>query len=595
MGFGELNPQILASFVKNLPLVAVLLPLIGAWLVVGVASFGIDAIRRTALTNSLLTFAVTALVLAAFQIEPSDSERRGDWQMVSSRWWLAVPVETGDATQQFSGPLVRMAFGVDGISVWFVSLTGLLGIAAVLVDWGTDRKHPAVFHSLLLLLQAGLMGTFAALDVILFGVFLIGTLVPMFFLFGWWGGPERRKLVHRLFLLNFAGSVFILAGLVGAVFVDTWQRAESNPAARAAVAEGEQPASHPRLSFWIPALVERGFHLKAGTDSVREIRDRLLPWVFWSLVLGLAIRGAVFPFHSWFPHLVREAPASLVLMFTCVGAKVGCYGLLRFVIPLFPEMISHAQTYLLAPAAIGCVYFGLLALGQGNIKRLFAYAGLCHLSMCWLGVLSLNQVGAVGGMLHAINHGLFAACVILLLAALERRYETTDFDAFGGLAHRLPLLSSAFLFATLAWIGTPFLNGFASQSLLVVGIFRGEPIQPDQPSIAAQWSETVATIFGLTLVAWSLIAMWQRVFMGRIREPILDQSRFLDPHDRQRETTHPEPTLDLSGRELFAVVPILTAIIWLGLHPQFVLSRSAYAIQRISQTHDAALEHAASD
>lgn len=608
MGFSEVNPTVLPAFVKNMPLIAVMLPLIGAWLVVGVASFGIDAVRRTALTNSLLTFSVSALMLAAFQIEPSDSTRNGDWQMVSSRWWLAQPevvpkppqsegaTPHDDApTRRLHGPIVRMAFGVDGISVWFVALTGLLGIAAVLVDWGTDRKHPAVFYSLLLLLQAGLMGTFAALDVILFGVFLIGSLVPMFFLFGWWGGSERRKLVRRLFLTNFAGSAFILAALVGAVFVDAWQRSEADSSSQSVTVDGDRPSTHPPISFSIRALVDGGFHLTGSTDSVREIRDRLLPWVFWSLMLGLAIRGAVFPFHTWFPHLVREAPASLVLLFTCVGAKVGCYGLLRFVIPMFPNMVSHAQSYLLAPAAIGCAYFGLLALGQGNMKRLFAYAGLCHLSMCWMGALSLNQMGAVGGMLHAVNHGLYAAAAIVLLAVLQRRYETTDMDAFGGMAYRLPLLSSAFLVGSLAWIGMPFLNGFASQSLLIVGVFRGEPFQAGQADLGSQWNETIAMIFGLTLLAWAVISLWQRVFLGRIREPILDESRFGDPSGSLSTTAAPAPTRDLNGREIFAVVPILIAIAWLGLHPQFVIARSAFAIQHISHFHDATIEPTASE
>lgn len=590
MDIDQLHP-VLRAFIKNLPLIVVMLPLIGAWLVVGVASFGIDAIRRTALTNALLTFSASLLMLACFAVEDEDSKRRGDWQMVSSRWWLAEPTEFDEQRRAVSmnGPEVRLAFGVDGISVWFVALTAMLGIPAVLLDWQTDRKQPAVYYALLLLLLSGLMGTFAALDVIVFSVFLIGSLVPMMFLFGWWGGPDRRKNVRRIFLVNLAGSGLVVAGLVGAVFVEAWQNADMRTMSRD---DGSQIVqTHPRLSFWIPRLIEHGFDLPTNTTAVQQLRSKLMPWLCLSITIGFAIRGALFPFHTWFTRFVRDAPSGLSLLVTCASVKVGCYGVLRFVMPLFANalntsgsesgLITGFQASVSLPAVIGAVYFAVLALGQGNMKRLFGYATLCHLSLCWLGAFSLNRVGTTGAVFHSVSHGLFAGCVIVLLAALDARYQTTDHDAYSGMMYRFRRLTVVFFVAILAWLGVPLLSGMIGQMLLVIGIYRGDPTVA-----GGNWDTAMWSIIGLTILAWAILAMWQHVFMGRLREPVLDRALFGHAAKPGDDRWDRQNLPDLNSREIVAVVPLLIAIIWLGLQPNFLLDRSAYAVERITNASD---------
>ncbi len=579
------------AFVKNLPLIVVMLPLIGAWLVVGVASFGLDAIRRTALTNVLLTFFVSMLMLASFKIEPHDSTRRGDWQMVSSRWWLAEPTELDEDGRAVSmrGPEVRLAFGVDGLSVWFVALTATLGVPMVLMDWKTDRKQPGVYYALLLLAQSGLIGLFAALDVIVFSVFVVGSLVPMFFMFGWWGGPDRRKSVRRILLVNLAGSGLIVTGLLGAVFVEAWQSADMRTTARD---DRGLPVvdTHPRLSFWIPRLIENGFGLPTNTDAVDNLRNKLTPWMFLAITIGFAIRGALFPFHSWYIRFIRDAPASLSLLMTCASLKVGCYGALRFVMPLFVDalnspaadgLLTGFQSSVCLPAAIGVVYFAVLAFGQGDLKRLFGYATLCHASLCWLGAFSLNRIGTSGAVFHSLSHSLFAGGVIVLIAALETRYEATDFVSFGGLMHRFRRMTGVFFIAVLAWLGIPLLSGFIGQMLLVIGIYRGDPSVD-----GANWDTAMCVIVGLTILAWALLGMWQKVFMGRVREPVLDRELFGHAAKSGDDRWDRQNLPDLNSRELVAVLPLLIALVWFGTSPNFVLDRAEYAVKKITATTD---------
>ena len=558
------------AFLENLVFMLVMLPVFGACLVLVASRFGIESIRRTVLTNVLLTFSLSVLMVAHY-----DPNRKSDEgtarliQMKSSLRWLAEVkrVETRETTREGTertvtrrvlvGPDVRLGVGVDGISLWFISLTALLMIPAVLASRETDRKHPAVYYALLLLLESGMIGVFAALDVILFCIFLEFTLLPLFLLIGWWGGYRRRHVVRKLFLYHLAGSLLIFLGLIAVVLAHSRMRAtESNP----------QPA----LTFSTEQLI-------TGANGVPGIRllvfgeessagqhwDHVSSWIFLALLVGFAVKIPLFPFHTWLPAANLEAPPAVSLLLMGVSLKFGCYGCLRFLLPLFPEQCVEAGGFVSAVALFGVVYAALLALVQNDIKKLATFVCLSQIGLCVAGIFSLNAVGICGAMLQLINVGISIGVVLFLIDLLQRRYQTRDLNAFGGLTDSFPRLGWLFTLAALSLAGVPGLNGFAGEALTLLGIFRGGPPMGANPIGA------LVGLIGSLLVAWVLLWLLQRAFQGPFREP--------DRHDQPA---------DLSNRDIAALLPAVLLMVWIGVYPQFFLSRIEPSVAQIVSVYE---------
>ena len=446
---------------ENVVFLMFLLPLAGAAVVSASARFGAGTIRRTAMTNALLTFFLSILMVAKYDPQlRDDSATPQTVQMVTSVDWVG---------KEAAGLNVRIAVGVDGISLWLIALSAFLVVPAMLACWDRDQERPAAFYSTLLLLESGLIGTFAARDVIFFYVCLELVGLSLLFLVGRWGGYERRGVLKKFFVFNMAGSLLILIGLTGLVLGGSWP-AESN----------------------------------SGVSQ----------WIGLALLIGLWVKTAVVPFHSWLPTINSEAPAAVNVLLIGVVVKIGLYGCVRFLLPFFPALCTQFAGLLSTVAIAGSVYAGLLALAQDDLKKLATYAGISQLGLCMAGVFSLSRLGVTGALLHAIGQGLSLGAVLFVIDALERRYGTRDIEAFGGMAVRYPRLGLLMTIALLSVAAVPGLAGFAGNTLTLMGISGGSAVMEGRALGA------LGGLVGSLLVTWACLWLLQRTLQGRFREPV---------------------------------------------------------------------------
>ncbi len=488
-------------------------------LLAGRGAFSQSAARKFALLASLATLGLSLMFANQFLQLPASAALR--ISPIEPRFSVAYHWFTyGGPTDSADGrtPLeFAFLFGADGISLALLLLTTILTVSGVLISWESIRERAAGFYACLLLLEAGLVGVFSAFDLILFYVFFEFTLVPLFFLIGIWGGPERRYAAIKFFLYTFTGSVVTLVGLVALVLV----------ASSSGVAA---PTSLSALAQWTTA---------------HPLPHELQIALFLAISIGFMVKVPVFPLHTWLPLAHTEAPTAGSVMLAGVLLKLGTYGLLRLCLPMFPFACQTIGIPLIGSLAVaGIIYGSLCALAQRDIKKLVAYSSVAHLGFCLLGLFALNAAGLSGGVLQMINHGLSTGALFLLVGMVYDRYHTRQLDDLGGLAARLPLLTVILVFVAMASIGLPGLNGFVGEVLSLAGMFRRNPLQ------------AVLGTSGVVLGAWYLLTMVQQAFFGPLREP----------------AHHGAPVSDINFRELVAVVPICALCLWIGLMPQAILN-----------------------
>ncbi|HJQ80784.1 MAG TPA: NADH-quinone oxidoreductase subunit M [Lacipirellulaceae bacterium] len=497
-----------------------LIPLAGAVLLLAARSvMSYQAARKLALAASVATLiASLALGYQFSRLSPNVEERTSPVKPRHSISypWLTQANELSDAPGD--EPLrFDLLFGLDGISLALIVLTTVLTVPCVLVSWESIREQAAGFYACLLLLEAGLIGVFSAFDLVLFYVFFEFTLVPLFFLIGIWGGPQRRFAAIKFFLYTLAGSLITLVGLVALVL--------------SAMSDGlATPCSIPELAAW----------LKANPLS-HEMQVAL----FLAISAGFMVKVPVFPLHTWLPLAHVEAPTAGSVMLAGVLLKLGTYGFLRLCLPMFPYACETIGIRLLAVlAVVGIIYGSLCALAQRDIKKLVAYSSVAHLGFCMLGMFALNRVGISGAVLQMINHGLSTGALFLLVGMIYDRYHTRQLDDLGGLAARLPLLTVMMVFISMASIGLPGLNGFVGEVLSLAGMFARHPVY------------AVLGATGVVLGAWYLLNMLQHAFFGPLREP-----------------AHGGHAIrDMNAREFFAIAPIAALCLWIGVMPQPLLN-----------------------
>jgi NADH-quinone oxidoreductase subunit M len=510
-----------------------LLPLIGAVLVIATSRSGIAAVRASALMTSVVTAVLAGVLVMNF---PDDPQEAANYAATDVSWLAGSPTISPVTAPSIESLDVRFSVALDGLSLWLFFLSALLVVTCVLVSWNAIKDRPATFYALLLLLETGILGVFASQDIILFYVFFEFTLIPLFILIGVFGSEQRHYAAIKFFLYTFAGSVLTFLGLLATVL---WC--------------GSHNAG--TLTFSIPELTN------ILTEHPMPLEMQL--WIFAALFVGFAIKVPLFPFHTWLPLAHVQAPTAGSVLLAGVLLKIGTYGFVRFSMPMLPDASAAATPYLLWLAVAGILYGALVALAQTDIKKLIAYSSVSHLGYCMLGIFALNSLGMQGGVLQMINHGISTGALFALIGMIYERYHTREIAQLGGLAKRAPWMAFFMVLFTMSSIGLPGTNGFTGEFLILVGMFQRAWAGPiGEWTMHLRWIWVVAVV-GVVLGAWYMLWLVQRVFFGPLKEPA---------------NAEHEEYQDLNGREIAALTPLAVLVVWIGLYPQMWLQQIAPAV-----------------
>src|SRR6266498_288141 len=480
--------------------VVTFVPLAGAVVAAFLPARALNLHRLWALLVTVVAFAFSIGMLAAY-----DGGRSG-FQMVDHAIWVR--------SLNFNYIL-----GVDGISLFLVLLTTFLMPAAVLVSWRIDRSVKYYLIAFLVL-ETAVIGSFLALDLLLFFLFFEGLLFPMYLIIGGWGSERRVYAAIKFFLFTMAGSAFLLVAILFLYF-------KSGSQLRNPTFDFTQLQ---RLSLSVPAA----------------------RWLFLGFFVAFAVKVPLFPLHTWLPDAHTEAPTAGSLILAAVLLKIGAYGLIRFNLGLFPEASHYFRTFVMVLAVIGIVYGAAVALIQTDVKRLVAYSSVSHLGFVVLGTFAFTLQGMSGGVLQMVNHGLSTGALFLLVGMLYDRTHTRDLGRMGGLGATMPALAGVFLFVALSSVGLPGLNGFVGEFLILLGTFVvSKPF-------------AVGAVVAVVLAAIYLLWAYQRMMHGQV---VNEQHRLLP---------------DLSRREYAILVPIMAAILFVGVFPQPLLDRIEPAAKKVT-------------
>ena len=437
-------------------------------------------------------------------------------------WWRYRPGDPGwqfvEQVPWISSLGATYHVGADGVGVLLALLTTVLTPIVIIGAWSAVEKREREFYALLLALEAGMLGTFFALDLLLFYVFWEAMLIPMYLLIGVWGGPRRVYAAMKFFLYTMAGSVLMLVAILWLYF-------------------------HNRAVTGVPTFELDAFYA-LRLDPAQQT------WLFLAFAFAFAIKVPMFPLHTWLPDAHVEAPTAGSVILAAVLLKMGTFGYVRYAMPLFPSASAAFTPWIVGLSLIGIVYGALVAMVQPDLKKLVAYSSVSHLGFCMLGLYALNSQGMAGGMMTMLNHGVSTGALFLLVGVVYERRHTRMIADFGGLWKTMPVYATIFLIVTLSSIGLPGTNGFVGEFLVLLGAFRTNPL----------WAIIAAT--GVILSALYMLWMFQRVFFGPV--------------------THAEnETLtDLTFRERLVFAPIIILIFWMGVYPQPLLDRAQPTLDR---------------
>jgi NADH-quinone oxidoreductase subunit M len=462
-------------------------PLVGVLVILFIDRENKTAIRWTALITSLITFGVSLWVLLLFN--PADP----DLQMVIDKPWIEV-----------AGWEISYLMGIDGMSILLVLLTTFLTPISILSTWTAVEERVKEFMIFFLLLEVGMVGVFLSLDLFLFYIFWEFTLVPMYFLIGIWGGPNRVYAAVKFFLYTMAGSILMLLAIL-------WL----------GISQG---------TFSVPELI-----------ATASIPGNIQIWLFLAFAAAFAIKVPMWPLHSWLPDAHVEAPTAGSVILAGVLLKMGTYGFLRFNLSLFPEASVKLAPWIAVLAVIGILYGAMVSYAQKDVKKLVAYSSVSHLGFVMLGLFAINAQGIEGGVLQMVNHGISTGALFLVVGMIYERRHTRDMDAFGGLWKVMPVYAVLTLIVTLSSMGLPGLNGFVGEFTILLGAFGSKVL--NNP-----WFAALAAV-GVILAAVYLLYMFNKMFMGPVDK---DENRRL---------------FDLNLREIVTLVPLLILIFWIGLYP----------------------------
>jgi NADH-quinone oxidoreductase subunit M len=421
---------------------------------------------------------------------------------------------------------VNYHLGIDGISVFLVLLTTFIMPIAILSAWNEIKKGLREFLALMFVLETAMIGTFSSLDMILFFVFWEAVLIPMYFLIGIWGTERRIYAAIKFFIYTAFGSalMFIAILYLHKLHIDQFGIASMNI-----------------FDFYRLSIPYSGI---LSTQGI----------LFMAFFLAFAIKVPMFPFHTWLPDAHVEAPTAGSVILAAILLKMGTYGFVRFLMPLFPEATIDLLPILCGIAVVGIIYGALVAFAQKDLKKLVAYSSVSHLGLVMLGVLVLNIQGVQGGIYQMLNHGLSTGALFLIVGMVYERRHTKKIAEFGGIAKVMPILALFFMIATLSSIGLPLLNGFVGEFLILLGAFKWD------------YRYSVLGTTGIVLGAIYMLWAYQRVMFGPLNKP---ENKALK---------------DLSVREIFVLLPISIMIFVMGIYPKPFLERIEPSVDSLIRT-----------
>jgi NADH-quinone oxidoreductase subunit M len=509
-------------------LLMIAVPAVGA-AAVALLPAGREALaRQLAMGVSLVVLLLAVLATAAFDVG-------GDrFQLTTSVAWIP----------DFG---VDFALGVDGIALSMLLLIGVLVPVVVGASWqdtAPGSRSMRAYWAWLLVLESMMVGVFAATDVFLFYVFFEAMLVPMYFLIGSFGGPNRQYAAVKFFLYSLLGGLVMLASVIGLYVVSSSQLGEG--------------------TFAFDAL--RQLQIDPGLQKL----------LFLGFFLAFAIKSPLVPFHTWLPDAGAEAPIGSAVLLVGVLDKVGTFGFLRYCLPLFPDASRDLAPWVLVLAVVGILYAALVAMGQSDMKRLVSYTSIAHFGFIALGIFAFTTEAATGAVLYMVNHGIATGLLFIVVGMIIARGGSRRIRDYGGMAAKAPLLAGVFLIAGLASLALPGTNSFVSEFLVLIGSFPTEPVYA-----------ILATV-GMILAALYVLLMYQRTMHGPPRGVLVEDDAAPDaPVDGGGATavlTAPARTrtlrvADLSRREIAVVTPLVALIIGLGFYPQPLIDLVTPAVQ----------------
>jgi NADH-quinone oxidoreductase subunit M len=429
--------------------VTTFLPLLGALfiaLVRGNDGLAKGTARWVALWTTLVTFAISLMMVWRF--DPTSPE----FQFVEKYNWLGV---------------ASYHMGVDGISLPFVILTTALMPICILASWTSVQKRVKEYMIAFLVLETLMVGTFSALDLVLFYLFFEGGLIPMFLIIGVWGGPRRVYASFKFFLYTLLGSVLMLL----AIMAMYWQAGTTD----------------------IPTLLRYGFPLA------------MQKWAWIAFFASFAVKMPMWPVHTWLPDAHVEAPTAGSVILAAILLKMGGYGFLRFSLPMFPAASHDFAPLVFTLSVVAIIYTSLVALMQEDVKKLIAYSSVAHMGFVTMGIFAATSQGVAGGIFQMISHGIVSGALFLCVGVVYDRMHTREIAAYGGLVNRMPLYAFVFMVFTMANVGLPGTSGFVGEFMALIGTFKAN-IQ-------------VATIATLGVILSAAYALWlyRRMIFGKLK------------------------------------------------------------------------------
>jgi NADH-quinone oxidoreductase subunit M len=465
--------------------------------------------------------------------------------------WLHIPLGNAGSLK------IDYIVGLDGLNVWLVALTLFLLLAATLASWRVEK--PQTYFPLLLLLDAALIGCFLALDFFLFFILYELLLLPMFFLIGGWGGEKRTYAAIKFFLFTVVGSLAMLLAIIGlqaaaidpvatsvkiglSVSAETVTQGMLNEVWQL-LAQGKLASNELVHTFQYTHLGEPRNYIPGALFSLPRVRL----WGFIGIFLAFAIKLPIFPFHTWLPDAHVQASTPISVLLAGLLLKVGGYGLMRWLIPIFPDVFLEVQFALGVMAIVSMLYGAFNALAQQNLKSMIAYSSIAHMGLVLLGIAAFNPHGFSGAIYQLVAHGLISGMLFLLAGVLYTRVQNYQIMAFRGLWNKQPNYTFCIVLAFFAALGLPGFCGFIAEFLVLAGVLS---------STVLPLGLAFAALLGILLTAGYFLRTLQTMFLGAFGVQNLEWETKLT---------------DLTPFEKWQLYPLAALIILLGIFPGLLL------------------------